>query len=181
MVTPPAEISALLENASCLYTAEEIEMAIESLAAKISVDFHDKNPILLPIMNGGLPTAASLMKRFKFPLQLDYIHLTRYRDSTSGGDINWIYHPRLDLNDRAVILIDDLLDHGITLREAVSHCLERGAHSVSTVVLVVKELDHRPGLQTVDYFALRTPDKYLFGYGMDYKSYWRNAPGIFAV
>ena len=181
MATPPAEITTLLEKASCLYSAAEVESAIENLAGRISEDFKAKNPILLPVMNGGLPTAASLMKHFEFPLQLDYVHLTRYRDTTSGGDINWIYRPRIELKGREVILIDDLLDHGITLNEAVVHCRDSGAKSVSTVVLVVKQIQNRPGLKEVDYFALQTPDKYLFGYGMDYKSYWRNAPGIFAI
>ncbi|MGR8948284.1 MAG: hypoxanthine-guanine phosphoribosyltransferase [Gammaproteobacteria bacterium] len=181
MTQPPAEILSVMENASCLYEAAEIEAALARLAAQINIDLRDKNPIFLPIMNGGLATTASLLRRLDFPLQLDYVHLTRYRDTTSGGNIKWIYHPHIELKDRHVVLVDDLLDHGITLREAVNYCRRRGAISVYTVVLIVKLLDDRPGLQSVDYYALQAPDRYLFGYGMDYKSYWRNAPGIFAV
>ena len=178
---PDREITTLLQHATCLYTSEQIENAIATMALQISHDLQHTNPILLPIMNGGLSIAASLMKHLQFPLQVDYLHITRYRGDTSGGTTDWIYRPRIDITDRVVILIDDLLDHGITLLEAVDYCKGAGAEAVYTCVLILKELQSRPGLQSVDYFALTSPDKYIFGYGMDYKTYWRNAPGIFAV
>lgn len=175
------EIIRLLDSAVCLYDNDQIDHAISRMANSISTDLNQSNPILLPIMNGGLTLGAALMKHMQFPLQLDYLHVTRYRESTSGGEVEWIYKPRIDLRNRTVLIIDDLLDHGITLLEARNFCLSAGASRVCTAVLIVKEIINRPGIKNVDYHALTTPDKYLFGYGMDYKSYWRNAPGIYAV
>lgn len=171
----------VLKNASQLFNASEIDVAIEKMASQIASNLGDRNPILLPVMNGGLQLTGALLRHLNFPLQLDYMHLTRYRDTTSGGDIQWIYQPRLNLAGRYVLIIDDLLDHGVTLNEAVNFCIGQGALAVSTAVLIVKEIRDRPGLSTVDYHAFITPDRYLFGFGMDYKSYWRNAPGIFAI
>ena len=181
MQNAPQEIRSLLSNADCLYTLPQVEEAIATLAGQISEELRPLNPILLPIMNGGLTVAAGLLRHLDFPLQLDYMHVTRYRDSTSGGSLDWIYEPRIALAERHVLLIDDLLDHGITLEAAVNYCREKGARSVKTAVLIVKDLQERLGLKSVDYCALEAPDLYLFGYGMDYKSYWRNAPGIYAV
>ena len=177
----PEEIHSLLANADRLYTLGQVEDGITALAGRINQELGALNPILLPIMNGGLTIAAGLLRHLAFPLQLDYMHVTRYRDSTSGGSLDWIYEPRITLADRHVLLIDDLLDHGITLEAAVNYCRGKGASSVRTAVLIVKDLQQRPGLQSVDYCALEAPDRYLFGYGMDYKTYWRNAPGIYAV
>ena len=175
------EVRSLPEKANRLYTLEQVESALETLAARINAELGDENPLLLPIMNGGLTVAAGLLRHLNFPLQLDYMHVTRYRDTTSGGSVEWIYKPQTEIAGRNILIIDDLLDHGITLREAVDYCQKIGARSVKTAVLILKQIENRTGLQTVDYFALEAPDQYLFGYGMDYKSYWRNAPGIFAV
>lgn len=178
---PGPEIDSLLERSTCLYTQEQVELAINTMATRISKDLGAANPVLLPIMNGGMTLAAALLKLLQFPLQLDYLHVTRYREGISGGEVSWIYKPRIDIAGRSVLIIDDLLDHGITLREAVNYCQAAGATNVLCAVLVVKQLENRTGLDSVDYHALTTPDKYLFGYGMDYKTYWRNAPGIYAV
>ena len=177
----PDDVLAAMDNASCLYSLDEVETALSSLANQVAADLELANPVLLPIMNGGLSVAASLLRRLHFPLQLDYLHITRYRDKTSGGAIDWVHEPKISLSGRNVLLVDDLLDEGITLNEAVSYCKDKGAASVRTAVLILKQLAHRPGLQAVDYYALEAPDRYLFGYGMDFKSYWRNAPGIYAI
>lgn len=175
------DIATLLDRADCLYDLVQIERGISNMADRISVEISHSNPILLPIMNGGLMLGAALMKHMQFPLQLDYLHVTRYRENTSGGKISWVYKPRINISERTVLIVDDLLDHGITLQEARNYCLSAGASRVLTAVLVVKDLAKRPGLKSVDFYALTTPDRYLFGYGMDYKTYWRNAPGIYAV
>ena len=181
MLEPSDDIQSLLKTARCLYTLEDVEAALSALATRINTDMARQNPVLLPVMNGGLTVAAGLLRRLNFPLQVDYLHVTRYRNTTRGGDLDWIYEPRIELKDRNVLVVDDLLDLGITLQEVVNFCHDKGASSVKTAVLVLKQLVDRPGLQNVDYYALETPDHYLFGYGMDYQSYWRNAPGIFAI
>lgn len=181
MSAVPADIQRTRDEADCLYTGEEVAQACERMARAVDARLRGSNPLLLVTMTGGMVPAALLMSRLDFPLQLDYIHLTRYGSATSGGDIEWLRRPAVSLEGRTVLLVDDLLDHGITLGAAVDECRKSGAREVLTAVLVVKDVVNRPGLAAVDFHALVTPDRYLFGAGMDYKTYWRNCAGIYAV
>lgn len=169
------------DEADCLYSPEEVALACDRMAAAVSARLRDCNPLLLVTMTGGMFPASLLMARLDFPLQVDYIHLTRYGAETRGGEIAWLRRPATSLAGRTVLLVDDLLDHGLTLAAAVEECRQAGALAVLTAVLVVKDVANRPGLPSVDFHALTTPDRYLFGAGMDYKTYWRNAGGIYAV
>ena len=168
-------------RADCLWTREQLELACDGMASAITSRLADANPLLLVVMTGGLVPAAMLLPRLEFPLQVDYIHLTRYGAATVGGSIEWIRRPPAHIAGRTVLLVDDLLDHGLTLQAAVRECELLGAHTVLTAVLAVKQMATRAGLDSVDFHAVETPDRYLFGYGMDYKSWWRNGGGIFAV
>ena len=175
------DITATRDNADRLFSVADIERSMDSMADAITARLKHLNPLLLAVMNGGMVPATMLLNRLNFPLQVDYIHLTRYGSNTTGGEIEWIRPPPPILNDRVVLLIDDLLDQGVTLQAAVDRCREHGARKVLTAVLLVKSIPMRLGLKETDFFGLSTPDRYVFGCGMDYKTYWRNCPGIFAV
>jgi len=174
------EILDVRANAERLFDIATVERAVDAMAAAITAKLHDKNPLLLTVMTGGIVPAGMLLQRLDFPLQVDYIHVTRYGDKTRGGDIDWV-RPPPDVAGCTVLLVDDLLDHGLTLQAAVERCREHGAAAVLTAVLFVKQVANRGGLATTDFHALETSDRYLFGLGMDYKHYWRNGPGVFAV
>lgn len=90
--------------------------------------------------------------------------------------------PMIEFRDRPVLIIDDILDEGHTLAAIIDYCREQGAASVQCAVLVDKQHERkaRPDLKA-DYVGLEVEDRYIFGYGMDYQGYWRNAPGIYAV
>ena len=180
-VAVPEDIQRTRDEADCLYTGLEVAAACDRMAHAITARLHDANPLLLVTMTGGLVPAGLLLSRLDFPLQLDYIHLTRYGQATQGGAIEWRKRPPPGIAQRTVLIVDDLLDHGLTLAAAVDACREAGAREVLTAVLVVKQIAQRPGLPGVDFHALETPDRYLFGAGMDYKTYWRNCAGIYAV
>jgi len=151
------------------------------MAMRITVRLRTAAPVLLATMTGGLVPTALLLPHLDFPLEVDYLHITRYGTALSGGGIAWIRRPPAAISGRTVLLVDDLLDRGITLQAAVEECLQQGAREVLTAVLIHKEMASRPGLARTDFHALSTPDRYLFGYGMDYKGWWRNGPGIYAV
>ncbi len=139
------------------------------------------NPILMCIMNGGLVFSGKLATRLNFPLQLDYLHATRYRDKTSGADLQWKSYPNLDLKDRVVLLVDDILDEGTTLEKIIDYCNSQGASRVLSAVLLDKKHTRKvPGLRA-DFVGFEVEDFYLYGYGMDYKGYLRNANGVFAI
>ncbi|MFZ5594374.1 MAG: hypoxanthine-guanine phosphoribosyltransferase [Pseudomonadota bacterium] len=174
------EAKAVYAKADRLWSLKEIEAALDCMAADITATLADKNPLVLCVMNGGLIPAGGLLPRLDFPLQLDYIHATRYRGATQGGVLHWVVKPSHSLEDRVVLLIDDILDEGVTLAAVIDYCKAEGASEVYSAVLVEKLHDRKNGLQAT-FKGLDVEDRYVFGYGMDYKGYYRNAPGIYAV
>ena len=170
-----------LKNAECLYTTDEVEKAITRMASEISKELNKSNPLVLPVMIGGVILAGKFIPQLNFPLQMDYIHATRYRSSTSGSKITWLKKPEKSLEERTVLLIDDILDEGVTLAAIIEYCYEAGAKKVFTAVLAEKKLDKDKPIKKADFTGLVIPDHYLFGYGMDYQEYHRNAAGIYAV
>ncbi len=177
-----AHIRQVMAEADCLYTAAELDAAIARMAGAINRDLGARNPLVFCVMNGGLIFAGKLLPLLDFPLELSYLHATRYRGETSGGELFWKAKPEMSLIDRDVLIIDDIFDEGHTLAAIVDYCQHAGARAVRTAVLIDKEHDRkaRPDLNA-DYVGLPCVDRYIFGYGMDYKGYWRNAPGIYAV
>ncbi len=169
----------VLNDADCLYTSAEVKKAIVDVAQQINKKLHDKNPIVLCVMNGGLVPAGQLLPHFTFSMNLDYIHVTRYASSTEGGELQWLVTPRTSLKDRVVLIIDDILDEGETIKAIIKDCKNANALQVYSAVLVNKIHERKADVK-VDFIGLEVADRYVFGYGMDYKGYLRNAPGIFA-
>jgi hypoxanthine phosphoribosyltransferase len=169
----------VLQNADCLYKAEEVEAALESIAARITLALADKDPVVVCIMRGAIVPMGKLLPKLQFPLQIDYVHVTRYRDRLKGGHLDWLAGPYVDVRDRTVLLIDDILDEGATLAAIEQRFRDDGATAVYKAVLIVKDRSRTHAI-TVDFAGLEVPDRYVFGYGMDYKGYLRNAPGIYA-
>ena len=174
------EARQVLAEAECCYTRSQVEQALDKMAQAITATLQDKNPLLLCVLNGGLIVTSELLLRLPFPLNYDYIHATRYRGETRGGELNWIAKSSHSLKDRHVLIIDDILDEGLTLAALVKFGMQEGAASVHTAVLVNKLHDRKADLQA-DFVGLDVEDRYVFGYGMDYKDYLRNVPGIYAV
>ena len=173
-------IKQVRAEADCLVTIEQAKLALDKMAESITSRYQNNNPLIVCVMNGGLVVTGCLMSRLDFPLEQDYLHATRYRGETQGGELNWLVEPQHSLKDRHVLIVDDILDEGYTLAAIVKHCQNSGAISVETAVLVEKMHSRKQGIKA-DYVGLEIEDRYLFGYGMDYKGYLRNAPGIFAV
>jgi hypoxanthine phosphoribosyltransferase len=174
------EMIQIREQADQLYSMLEIDQVLEHLAEKLTQDYADKNPVLLCVMNGAVMTTGHLLPKLNFPLELDYIHATRYGEKTVGGDIVWQSEPMINLAGRSVILIEDIYDQGVTLMALRDYCEAAGASSASCLTLVEKLHDNKVGKRP-EYIGMTVPDRYVFGFGMDYKGYWRNAPGIYAV
>lgn len=181
VTTTPEDATRVLNDAECLYAASEVEQAIDSLAVSISRELRDLDPLLLVVMTGGFIFAGQLLTRLDFPLQVDYLHATRYRSGTTGHDVQWRARPKLSLRDRHVLVLDDILDEGHTLTAVLAECRRAGAASVRCAVLVEKHHDRRFGDVQADFVGLEVQDKYVFGHGLDYHEYLRNVPGIYAV
>jgi hypoxanthine phosphoribosyltransferase len=174
------QVRQVLAEADCLYNQSEVERELDRLAEEITVRHANTNPVVLCVMTGALIPAGHLLTRLTFPLEVDYIHATRYAGQTRGGELNWQTEPDIDLRDREIIIIDDILDEGVTLAAIVDYCHQQAASRVFTAVLVEKRHERKTGLRA-DYVGLEIEDRYVFGYGMDYKGYLRNVAGIYAV
>lgn len=179
-MTLPGKIKEVYETATLLFTAKEVEAALDRMALNIHKQLHDKNPILLCVMIGGMVPMGNLLLRLDFPLEVDYVHATRYRGALSGGEIHWKVKPSLNIVGRTVLVVDDILDGGVTLAAILAELRAMGAAEVFSAVLVDKYHKRVPnGLKKADFVGLQVEDHYIFGYGMDYQEYLRNAPGIF--
>lgn len=175
------EIERVRSESDCLYTGAEIEAAVKNMAAGIHGHLADHNPLVLSVLIGGLIPTAWLLAHFDFPLQLDYVHATRYRNRTRGGELHWLRAPPADIRGRHVLIVDDILDQGHTLAAIVQACHAAGAAEVITAVLVDKRVKRDEGLPKADFSGVTVPNRYVFGCGMDYKGYLRNLAGIYAV
>ncbi len=176
----PHKIQEVYEKSTQLYTTKEVEAALDRMAINIHQQLHDKNPVLLCVMIGGMVPMGNLLPRLDFPLEVDYVHATRYRGELKGGELHWKVKPTIDLSDRTVLIVDDILDGGVTLAAIIKEVSNMGAKEVFSAVLVDKHQKRvENGLKEADFVGLQVEDHYIFGYGMDYNEYLRNAPGIF--
>jgi hypoxanthine phosphoribosyltransferase len=169
------------EEAECLYTEDEINLTLDRLAEALRHRLENTNPVLLCVMNGALIFAAQLAIRLTFPMQIDSLHISRYRDTTEGGDIQWHKEPKIPLTNRSVLVVDDILDEGHTLASIIEYCRLQRAREVLSVVLVEKIHERKLPAVTADFVGLPVDNRYVFGFGMDYKNYLRNLPGIYAI
>jgi hypoxanthine phosphoribosyltransferase len=176
------KIEEVLAKAECLYPLPEIEAALDKMALAITEKLSAQNPLVLCVMIGALIPTAYLLTRLNFPLEVDYIHVTRYRGELRGGDLHWLVEPRQSLKDRTVLIVDDIMDGGLTLAAIMDYCQQMGAKAVYSAVMANKVRQREPGVSfEPDFAALNADDRYLFGFGLDYEEYLRNAPGIYAV
>lgn len=179
----PNEIREVFSKATCLHTKFDIECALEHMATSVSYAVSHKNPVFICVMIGGMVTMGNLLTHLDFPLEVDYIDARRYNSGLVGKEIKFHVEPTTDLKDRTVVIVDDILDGGVTLAHCIDYCKKQGAGEILTAVLVDKLRDKRDpeGVEQADFVALTVPDDYIFGYGLDYKEYLRNAPGIYKV
>ncbi|TAN03528.1 MAG: hypoxanthine-guanine phosphoribosyltransferase [Rhodanobacteraceae bacterium] len=174
-------LAAVLPQAECLHRREALEAAIARMGGGITAALQGERAVFLTVMNGGLFFASPLALAIDSDLEFDYVHASRYRGATVGHDVEWKHRPQTQLAGRSVILVDDILDEGYTLAALRDYCIEQGARRVLIAVLCVKRHDRRvPGLEA-DFVGVEVPDRYVFGYGLDYYGQGRNLPAIYAV
>ena len=171
--------SQYLQNASIICSELDVIKAINTLADSLNKDFLNNSPIVLCVMSGGLYFTGQLLPKLKFSLELDYVQATRY-DGLTGNSLKWLARPKSNVKDRNILILDDILDEGITLKAIVDECLQLGANQISTAVLVDKILDKVKPINA-DYVGLTVPNQYVFGCGMDINGWWRNLPAVYAL
>jgi len=176
----PQEAWAFLENSDLVSSADEVQAAIRRLAGEIEREMKACYPLVLVVMGGAVVFAGQLLPLLRMPLDVDYIHVTRYGAAITGGGIEWRVEPPRGVRGRAVLVVDDILDGGQTMRAIRERLMEFGAASFHCAVLVEKILKTEKPL-SADFVGLRIPDRFVFGCGMDAKGYWRNLAEIRAM
>ena len=171
----------VLEQAELLFDTASIEAAIDTLADRLSERLGNGAPLVLCVMQGGLMFSGRIMSRLPLAAEFDYIHATRYGHNTTGEALEWLAYPKQPLTGRTVLLLDDILDEGYTLAAIERHCREQGADEVISAVLVRKKHDRMKADIRCDFVALEVDDRYVFGYGMDYKGKLRHLDQIYAL
>lgn len=170
-----------LKNSEKLHDRAELDAAITRMGRDIDVALAGEVPLYLSVMHGGLIFSGALALAVSTDLEFDYVHATRYRGETQGGELRWLRKPIAPLAGRTVLLADDILDEGYTLRAVRDWCLANGAHRVLIAVLCQKRHDRTaPGIRA-DFCGVQVPDRYVFGFGMDYHEQGRNLPAIYAL
>jgi len=174
------EAQQLLDNAECVASADTVQAAINRLADEIAGTLAAELPLVLAVMGGAVVFAGQLLPRLNFPLEFDYLHVTRYRGNTSGGEVEWRVLPGQNVAGRSVLVLDDILDEGETLAAIRDKLHDMGAARVWSAVLTNKDNGLSKPIQA-DFVGLDVPDRYVFGCGMDAYGLWRNLPAIYAL
>jgi hypoxanthine phosphoribosyltransferase len=175
---------ALLANAEELVSAEKVQAAVRNVAdvlnARFDADGVVEFPLVLGVMGGAVVFTGSLLPQLRFPLEFDYIHVTRYGDSDQGGDVVWKVIPRQNVTGRTIIVLDDILDEGETLAHVKQRLLDMGAAEVILAVFADKDLGKQKPVRA-DIVGLTIPNRFVVGFGMDAHGYWRNLPGLWVI
>ncbi|MCW5592886.1 MAG: hypoxanthine-guanine phosphoribosyltransferase [Burkholderiales bacterium] len=174
------EALAILERAQPVCTPEAARAAVDRLAREITGRLSGEFPVVLAVMGGAVVFAGQLLPLLAFPLQFAAIEVTRYANTTAGGGIEWRLAPRDEVRGRTVLVLDDILDEGVTLAAIRERLLGMGAREVLTAVFADKETGRAKPV-AADFVGVRVPDRYVFGFGMDAYGLWRNLPGVHAL
>ncbi|MBL8482794.1 MAG: hypoxanthine-guanine phosphoribosyltransferase [Rhodocyclaceae bacterium] len=174
------EATRVLQEADLIHSEQNVAAALQRLAVEITERLADQHPLVLAVMGGAVVFSGQLLPRLKFPLDFDYIHVSRYGRSTSGGALRWVAPPKENVAGRVVLVLDDILDEGVTLAAIRERVMELGAQECLAAVFTDKAID-KPKASHADFVGLQLPNRYVFGFGMDVKGKWRNLPAIYAL
>lgn len=173
-------------NSRLVFDNVEIITALDNLASRLNQQLVDETPIVLSVMQGGLVFSGHLIPRLNCMLEIDYIHATRYNNKTTGDKLVWKSYPVTPLKNRTVLILDDILDEGETLLSIIQYCEAQGASKIISAVLLKKIHNRCVDNDTLtrslsENIALTVDDEYVFGFGMDMNSQYRQLAQIYAL
>ena len=180
MSITPEHACEILRDAELLYSAEQVQIALHHVAAAVNLALSNKHPLVLSVMGGAVIFSGQLLPLLNFPLDFDYVHVSRYGDARHGGAMKWKVEPGENVRGRVVLLLDDILDEGHTLAVLRERVLALGATHCYSGVFADKQ-HGKPKPIHADFVGITIPDRFVFGYGMDINGAWRNLPAIYAV
>jgi len=176
----PQRAREILDQAEEICPASAVSDAVARVASAVNAALATDYPLVIVVLRGAVVFAGQLLPQLTFPLDLDSIDATRYDNTTRGGEIIFRAMPVTQVAGRSVLLIDDILDQGITLKAIRDKLLAMGARKIMIAVFADKQTGRTKPL-TANFIGVTLPNRYVFGYGMDVYGYWRNLPSIHAV
>lgn len=180
MILGNQEARAILQDAELIRSADEVQAAVHRVAHAINTTLADQHPLVLSVMGGAVVFTGQLLPMLDFPLDFDYLHVSRYGNEKQGGKLHWKVAPRENVAGRVVLVVDDILDEGETLHAIRQRVLELGASKFYSAVFADKKIGKEKPIRA-DYVGMELPNRFVFGYGMDINGAWRNLPAIYAV
>lgn len=180
MSIPARRAQELLEQAELLYPEEQVQAALRKVAREVNAALAEAHPLVLSVMGGAVVFSGQLLPLLDFPLDFDYVHVSRYGDARQGGRMHWKVEPRETVRGRTVLVLDDILDEGHTLAALRERVMELGAHRFCSAVFADKRHGREKPIRA-DFVGMEVPDRFVFGYGMDIEGAWRNLPAIYAL
>lgn len=170
----------ILDQAEIIVTAEEVQAAVVNVARELNRILADAYPLVLSVMGGAVVFTGNLLPLLTFPLDFDYVHVSRYGNNQQGGALNWKVEPHENVSGRVVLVVDDLLDEGETLAAIRQRVLDLGAASFYSAVFADKQIAKTKPIRA-DFVGVELPCRFVFGFGMDIYGAWRNLPAIYAL
>jgi len=175
-----SEARTALAEAEMIRSADEVQAAVWRVAKEINATLADQHPLVLSVMGGAVVFTGQLLPLLDFPLDFDYLHVSRYGNEKQGGTLHWKVAPRENVRDKVVLVVDDILDEGETLHAIKQRVMELGASKFFSAVFADKENGKVKPI-SADFVGMELPNRFVFGYGMDIHGAWRNLPAIYAV
>lgn len=180
MILDNRQARNILQEAELIRSAEEVQAAVQRVAFAINAALSDQHPLVLSVMGGAVVFTGQLLPLLDFPLDFDYLHVSRYGNEKQGGELHWKVAPRENVRGKVVLVVDDILDEGETLDAIRQRVMELGASKFYSAVFADKQNGKVKPIRA-DFVGLELPDRFVFGYGMDIHGAWRNLPAIYAV
>lgn len=162
-----------------LFTAEQIQNRIQELGEELKRDYGDKDPVFVGVLKGVVVFYADMLRAFDAPCQMDFMWISSYQGTQSTGNMLVRQDVSADLTGRHVVVLEDILDSGRSLRFVCDHLHAKGAASVKICTLLDKPEGRLPGIDIqADYVGFRVPNEFVVGYGLDYNEHYRNLPYV---
>lgn len=180
MSTSIEHVRGVLRDAEMICSAEQVQAALHRIARQINTSLADTHPLVLSVMGGAVVFTGQLLPLLDFPLDFDYVHVSRYKGTTQGGEMHWKVEPGGNVGGRVVLVLDDILDEGHTLDALRQRIMELGASKFYSAVFADKQHGRDKPIHA-DFVGVKLPNRFVFGYGMDIEGAWRNLPAIYAL
>jgi hypoxanthine phosphoribosyltransferase len=170
----------ILNSAEMLLSEDQVKTAVHHVAQEINALLADEHPLVLSVMGGAVIFTGQLLPMLDFPLEFDYLHVSRYGNEKQGGELHWKVAPHENVRNKVVLVLDDILDEGHTMHAIKQRVLALGAKKFYCAVFADKENGKEKPI-CADFVGTKLPERFVFGFGMDIHGAWRNLPAIYAV